>query len=336
MFLSKPKDMPYAEKKSMILLKNLPDSVRDSCIKIVTTIYIFILGGQSQDFIVPVWPDSIPGSIKDMTYIEALDTDKPNRILRVSNPQLLVYLPKSESSESKAAVLICPGGGYRRLAMDVEGYEVAGWLNSNGIAAIILKYRLPDDRIMINKKIGPLQDAQQAMRTIRKMANQWNINPKKTGVMGFSAGGHLAASLSTHFSDSLYLPKETFSTRPDFSILVYPVISMDSAITHSGSQRNLLGENPTEEDLHYFSLEKQVSTNTPPAFLIHAADDPYVSVMNSFGYFKALLSHKVKSEIHIYEKGGHGFGMGNIQYTNSDWTNAAIEWMRMHDFINRK
>ena len=334
LFPDNPKDMPYGGK--IIFLKNIPYSHRNSCIKIIVTVFIFILGGQSQDFIVPVWSDTIPGSIKDTSYIEALDTDKPNRILRVSNPQLLVYLPKSENSDSKTAVLICPGGGYRRLAMDVEGYDVAGWLNANDITAIILKYRLPDDRIMINKKIGPLQDALQAMRTIRKMAEKWNINPKKTGIMGFSAGGHLAASLSTHFSDSLYFSKVTFSARPDFSILVYPVISMDSVITHRGSQLYLLGENPTEKDLLYFSLEKQVSANTPPAFLVHAADDPYVSVMNSLGYFKALLRHKVKSEIHIYERGGHGFGMGNVQYTNSDWTNAVLEWMRMHDFINQK
>ena len=165
---------------------------------------------RAQDQVLNIWPDGAPGAIEDPEYTEGLATDKPNRILRVSQPTLSVYLPDAEKNTG-AAMLICPGGGYRRLAIDIEGYAIAAWLNDLGIAGFVLKYRLPSDSIMVNKTVGPLQDAQEAMRIIRRNAEAWHITPNKTGVSGFSAGGHLASTLSTHFSDSVYIPSDQTS-----------------------------------------------------------------------------------------------------------------------------
>src|SRR5512140_470117 len=194
------------------------------------------------------------------------------RCERVTNPDLTIFLPSGDKANG-AAVLICPGGGYGVLAFDHEGNAIAKWLNDNGIAGIILKYRLPSDRIMADKSVGPLQDAQEAMRIIRRNAADWKINPEKIGVIGFSAGGHLASTLSTHYNETVYQVKDNTSARPDFSLLIYPVVSFDSTITHRGTRNNLIGLRPDESQVRRFSNELQITMETPPAFLVHSADD---------------------------------------------------------------
>ena len=280
----------------------------------------------AQDLVLDVWPEGAPGAIENPEYREGLATDKPNRILRVSRPTVSVYLPK-ENKNTGAAVLICPGGGYRRLAVDVEGFELADWLNNSGIAGILLKYRLPSDSIMTDKTVGPLQDAQEAMRLIRRKAGEWGIDPQRTGVIGFSAGGHLAATLSTRFADPVYTPADTVSARPDFAILAYPVISMDSEIGHMGSRRRLLGDNPPDSLVRRYSNEKQVTGMTPPTFIFLAADDRSVLPENSIRYFRTLLKHGVDAELHIYRQGGHGFGLARSGGTESQWTGQCLAWL---------
>ena len=219
----------------------------------------------AQPMVLKLWPDGIPGSKNDPTYVENIvSTD--GRVTRANNvvtPDLTVFLPDPAKANG-AAVLICPGGGYGTLAFDHEGNAIARWLNDNGIAGIILKYRLPSDRIMTDKSVGPLQDAQEAMRVIRRNAAGWKIDPKKVGVIGFSAGGHLASTISTHYADKVYDVKDNTSARPDFSLLIYPVVSMDTTITHRGTRNNLIGPDPTEKNVYRFSNEKQITRDTPP------------------------------------------------------------------------
>jgi len=219
------------------------------------------------------------------------------------------------------------------LAIKHEGAEVAVWLNSLGITAFVLKYRLPDDAIMKDKTIGPLQDVQEAIRCVRRRANEWAIDPAKIGLMGFSAGGHLASSGATHFKDKVYELIDTISARPDFSILIYPVISMDPAITHQGSKNNLLGKNPADDLVMRFSNERQVNGQTPPTFLVHSIDDNAVPVQNSIDYTMALKKFNIPCELHIYEKGGHGYGLGRTNGTESTWPQACGKWLKARGYI---
>jgi len=283
---------------------------------------------RAQTSTVKVWPDGPPGAKADPSYREEtlMDQGKP-RVARVTDPVLLVYLPAPEKANG-AAVVICPGGGYIRLAIDHEGYDIAVWLNEMGVAGIILKYRLPSDAIMENKSVGPLQDAQEAIRIVRRRAREWNIEPNRIGVMGFSAGGHLASTASTHFDDQVYKPADATSARPDFSILLYPVISMQPPNVHKGSRNNLLGQNPSLELIDSFSNELRVTTETPPTFLVHSEDDSGVPVGNSISYFQALQRNKVPAELHIYQKGGHGYGLAKGRGTESTWPEACRAWLK--------
>jgi acetyl esterase/lipase len=244
---------------------------------------------------------------------------------------IYIFLPTREKATG-TAVLICPGGGYAALAFGHEGNAIASWLNDNGIAGIILKYRLPSDLIMKDKSIGPLQDAQEAMRIIRRNAVAWNIDPKKVGVIGFSAGGHLASTLSTHYADKVYDVADTISARPDFSLLIYPVITMDSSFTHAGSRKNLIGDKPSDEAIKSFSNELQVNEKTPPAFMVHSADDQTVPVKNSIVYYEQLVKYKIPSELHIFQKGGHGYGLGGSKDTQSAWPGLCINWLKASGF----
>ena len=201
----------------------------------------------------------------------------------------------------------------------MKGRPLQQSLTNWGITAFVLKYRLPSDSIMKQKSIGPLQDGQEAVRIVRRHAAEWKIDPHKIGIMGFSAGGHLAVAVSTQYGDSVYTPIDTTSARPDFSILVYPVISMDSTISHAVSRINLLGEHPSEELVRRFSNELQVTPQTPPAFLVQAVDDLSVPIENSIRYLLALRKNKVPAELHLYESGGHGFGLGKSNGTESSW-----------------
>jgi len=187
---------------------------------------------------------------------------------------------------------------------------------------------------MKNKSIAPLQDGQEAIRIVRRNAKEWGIDPHKIGIMGFSAGGHLASTVSTHFNEKVYEPKDSTSARPDFSLLIYPVISMNSAITHRGSRENLIGKHPSREMVKHFSNALQVTATTPPAFMIHSMDDGTVPVENSIEYALAMKKHNIPCELHIYEHGGHGYGLGKRNSgTESSWTKACEKWLQVKGFI---
>lgn len=283
----------------------------------------------SQKKIVNLWKGEIPGGIENSTYKEEVFKleDGKIRIRKVTNPTLTIFIPKVKM-KSQTAIVICPGGGYTHLAVDSEGEEIAAWLNKEGITAAVLKYRLPDNTIMKNKSVAPLQDAQEAIRILRRNAAVYNINPDKIGVMGFSAGGHLASTLALHYDAEVY-PHDTISAKPDFQILIYPVISMQPEITHSGSQNNLLGSKASKEQRDYFSGELNVTKDTPPAFIVHAEDDKTVPVINSINYFLALKNKNISAELHIYQAGGHGFGLAaNRNINASQWPLQCITWLK--------
>ena len=248
---------------------------------------------------------------------------------KVSRPTLTAFLPDADKATG-AAVVICPGGGYGVLVMQGEGFNTAKYFQQKGIAAFVLKYRLPSDATMNDKSIGPLQDAQQAIRVVRMRAKEWNIDTARVGIMGFSAGGHLASTASTHFNEKLLPNPEGVNLRPAFSLLVYPVISMNDKLGHVGSTTALLGKNPSPEKVTMFSNDEQVTTNTPPAFLIHAADDNVVNVDNSINYFQALRKQKIPAELHIYPKGNHGFV---LRWPADDWMSLCIRWMTESGWI---
>jgi acetyl esterase/lipase len=247
----------------------------------------------------------------------------------VFTPTLTVYLPPKEKANG-AAVIVCPGGGYGALVMNKEGFAIAEYFAKQGVAAFVLKYRLPDDKIMKDKSVGPLQDAQQAITLIRQNARQWNVDTTKVGIMGFSAGGHLASTAGTHFNHPVIAVKPRVSVRPDFMILVYPVISMTDSLGHRGSRDNLLGKNPSSEKIQLFSNELQVTAQTPPAFLIHAGDDKVVDVDNSISFYEALRHKKIPSEMHIYPKGDHGFV---LKMPVEEWMNVCTKWMKHSGFL---
>jgi len=292
-----------------------------------------ILDINAQNTVLKIWPDGVPGFIKNDSYIEksTLKDDMPTRYEKVTEPTISVFLPPAEKATG-TAVLICPGGGYGVLAFDHEGFAIARWLNENGIAGIILKYRLPSDLIMEDKSVGPLQDAQEAMRIIRRNAPDWNINPGKIGVIGFSAGGHLASTLSTHYAEKVYDVPDTASARPDFSLLIYPVISFNGSIAHAGSRRNLIGENPSYDAIRHFSNELQITAKTPPAFLVHSADDNAVPFKNSIVYSEGLQRNNIPVEMHIFHKGGHGYGLSVNNGTQSAWPELCMKWLKAMGF----
>jgi len=269
------------------------------------------------------------GSVKNESYSEksTLTGEIVSRYEKVTDPTITVFLPPYEKATG-AAVLICPGGGYEVLAFDHEGIAIARWLNDNGIAGIILKYRLPSDLIMTDKSVGPLQDAQEAIRIIRRNASEWKINPREIGVIGFSAGGHLASTLSTHFTEKVYEVKDTTSARPDFSLLIYPVISFNTSFTHAGSRKNLIGDNPSDNAVRHFSNELQITENTPPTFLVHSSDDKAVPVRNSIVYFEGLVSRNIPAEMHVFQKGGHGYGLSINKETQSAWPDLCLSWLK--------
>jgi acetyl esterase/lipase len=240
----------------------------------------------------------------------------------VTAPTLEVYLPEKDKATG-TAVVICPGGGYSVVVYQGEGISTAKEFAKNGIAAFVLKYRLPDDSTMVDKSIGPLQDAQQAIKVVRENAAKWGINPGKIGIIGFSAGGHLASTEATHYSKALIENSNNTSLRPDFQILVYPVISMQDALTHKDSRTQLLGKNPSKETIDLYSNELQINENTPPAYLTHAADDNLVDVDNSISYFERLRHSKVPVEMHIYPKGGHGF-----VFRHEGWMEPLFKWIK--------
>lgn len=291
-------------------------------------ICLIVIGGSlsAQTKVIDIWNGKIPDAKHNDKFKQSVDTvadwvDK----FSIVNPCLYFY-PAPEAKATGTAVIICPGGAYWGLAIKHEGEQVAKWLNSLGVTAFVLKYRLPDDSIMENKSIGPMQDGQRAIRLVRSHAKEWGINPAKIGIMGFSAGGHLASTLSTHYNEKVYESDDLTSAKPDFSVLIYPVISMDSSTTHWGSRVNLLGNSPAVEMVKHFSNELQVNGETPPAFMVHSLDDDAVPVQNSINYSLALHKFHIACELHLYPTGKHGYGMGKSTNTESFWTDACRKW----------
>ena len=268
-------------------------------------------------------------------YSSEIPNSKPSKIKEsgegiyrdVTNPTLEYFKPNPEKANGTAIILV-PGGGYSVVVYQGEGVGNAKSLAEQGIAAFVLKYRLPNDDIMEDRKIGPLQDAQQAIKLVRENAEKWGIDASRIGIMGFSAGGHLASSAATHFETSYIDNPNNTSLRPDFQILVYPVISMTSDLTHGGSRDALIGKTPSEDDVTLFSNEQQVKENTPPAYLTHTADDTTVDVDNSISYFESLRHHKVDAEMHIYPKGGHGF-----IFRHQGWMDPLFAWLKRNDWM---
>ena len=266
-----------------------------------------------------LWPGGAPGARGQ------LPADKPS---------ITVYRPVGEKANG-AAVLVCPGGGYGHLAVGHEGRDVGLWLNSLGVTALVLRYR-------IAPRYGhpaPLQDAQRALRTIRARAGEWKVDPRRIGILGFSAGGHLASTASTHFDGGDRRaddPVERVSCRPDFTILVYPVISLVAPFTHRGSRNNLMGPDAPPRLLEKFSSERQVTPRTPPAFLVHTSGDRGVPAENSIAFYMALRKANVAAELHIYEKGRHGFGLAPGDPVLSSWPRRCEGWLRARDLLERR
>jgi len=280
--------------------------------------------------VIPLYDGEIPNSVPSVNT-EKTTNDGFIAITNVSVPTLTVYKPKKQSA-TKSAVIICPGGGYGMLAAGHEGIDVAKALNDMGITAFILKYRLPNDAIMKDKAIGPLQDVQRAFQLVRENAAKYNIDPAKLGIMGFSAGGHLAATASTQYKRQVIdNPKHT-SLRPDFSILLYPVISFNDALTHMGSRDNLVGKNPSADVIKLYSNELQVTKDTPKAFLVHSADDGAVPVGNSIAYYEALFKNGIYGEMLLYPHGEHGYGMNN-KTTADKWMDNLKNWLVAEKFL---
>ncbi|HSC52004.1 MAG TPA: alpha/beta hydrolase [Phnomibacter sp.] len=271
-----------------------------------------------------LYNSSIPNS-KPCPNIESSEwMDNVTRISKVSVPTLTLYKPANPNGIS---VIICPGGGYEILAFDLEGTRVAEAMNKWGVTAFVLKYRLPDDISNMDRSMAPLMDAQQAIRLVRSKATEWGLEKNKIGIMGFSAGGHLASTAATHFtSNADATNNDSTSVRPDFAILIYPVISFDTAITHQGSKNNLIGAKASEAHVKLYSNELQVTAQTPPSFLMHAGDDDTVPVENSIRYYQACIKYKVPVEMHLYPKGGHGFGMYN-ETTSDNWMERLQNWL---------
>jgi acetyl esterase/lipase len=282
--------------------------------------------------VIKVWSEKIPGAIENSAIQgnNILSKNIFERFMIVTDPTLSIYFPTNKKTNN-TAIIICPGGGYKRLVISHQGNDVVSWLNQNGIVGVVLNYRLPNDTIMENKMIGPLEDIQEAIRIVRRNAEQWNINPDKIRVMGFSAGGHLVSIAATHFNEKFY-ETDSESARPDFTCLIYPVISMNLKITYKGSRRNLLGDNPEQKFIDAFSNELQVTQDTPPAFIVHAADDSSVPVENSIQYFLALKSKNVIAELHIYLAEVHGFGLAKNRGTESWWTVVCLNWLKENQF----
>lgn len=279
--------------------------------------------------IFPLWEKGkIPNYQKSNGKEEVPDRDIIF-IKNIQEPTIEVLLP-SKKSANGMAVIICPGGGYGGVSYDWEGTDVGKWLNSRGIAAFVLKYRMPQAESVVTSYKAPIQDAQRAIRFIRANAAKYNVDVNKVGVMGFSAGGHLASTLATHFETSYYSPiddMDTLSTRPDFAMLIYPVISMKNGVTHKGSQMNLLGKNASEELILQFSNELRVTEKTPVSFLIHSENDNAVPIENSILFYQALVKNKVPATMHFYPKGGHGYGLGKSNPEAPDWSAVAQEWL---------
>lgn len=274
---------------------------------LVFILALFVTRLKAQE-IRPLYKDSIPNSIGKIAPADA--------------PTITIYKPEKPNG---AAVIIFPGGAYAFLAFDEEGTKIAEAFKTKGVTAFVVKYRLPSDATMRDKSMGPLQDAQQAIKLVRMNAAEWSLDKNKIGIAGYSAGGHLASTLGTHSGRSYIPNKENTDLRPDFMILVYPVISMNKDLTHVGSRVNLIGDNPTPEKIAFFSNEEWVNNNTPPAYITHTNDDMVVSVNNSLAFYQAMLKGGIPAELHLFPTGNHGFTQ---RLPVNEWLDPMIWWMK--------
>ena len=295
-------------------------------------IWVFlIMVASTQAFgqpVMPLYEGKIPNSIKSAD--KEFETSW-HFLAKVSRPTLTVYTPPAGSANG-TAVIVCPGGGYNSLNIKMEGYSVAEQLNALGITAFVLKYRIPDDSTMVDKAFGPMQDAQRAIMVVKTNAKKWNIDTTKIGIIGFSAGGHLAASTGTHFNKWFIDNPAKVSLRPNFMILVYPVISFADSIGHQDSKNALIGKNANANQVTYFSNELQVTADTPPAFILHAGDDGLVSVKNSIAFYLALQKNKVPAGMHIFPKGEHGFFN---EPAHSTWFKYCAQWLQENGWVKQ-
>lgn len=279
---------------------------------------------------IEIWNNEVPNSQKSNSE-EKWDQSEWGTlwVTHVQKPTIEVFLPTRRTATG-TGVLICPGGGYAGLAYDWEGTDIAKWLNSKGIAAFVLKYRLPADASVQTNYKAPLQDAQRAMRYIKTNKEQFHLKDGQIGVMGFSAGGHLASTLGTLYNKEVYTSKDSIdniSAKPDFLALIYPVISMQQGVTHQGSKDQLLGKNPSEIVTDEFSNELNVNAETSPTFLIHSTNDGAVPVQNSLRFYQALVANKVPAAMHIFPTGGHGYGLGLENKATQQWTSLFETWI---------
>ena len=253
------------------------------------------------------------------------------QMINVSQPTIEVFLP-AKVKANRASIIVFPGGGYVGLTWNTEGPSMGQFFQDHGIAAFVVKYRLPSDKTMIDKSLGPIEDAEQAMILVRQRATQWHLDPNRVGIIGFSAGGHLASTLGTHFTKDYVSNPEHINLRPDFMILCYPVISMDPKIAHMGSRIALLGQNPPEEQVRLFSNELQVTKDTPPTLLLHAADDGLVDVDNSIRIFEALRHAGVPVDMTVFRKGEHAF----VLLPRDQWLSIVMNWIETNGWMNQK
>jgi acetyl esterase/lipase len=278
-----------------------------------------------------LYPSGVPNSkAAPANYIEKNDK---GWMTNVTQPTLTPYFPEKGKANG-TAIIVIPGGAYAGLAVNHEGADVAKKFAQAGVAAFVLKYRLPSDAIMSDRSIGPLQDAQRAMQLVRERAAEWKLDVNKIGIIGFSAGGHLASTLGTHYSKAVIDNKANTNLRPDFMVLMYPVITMGQ-LTHGGSKENLIGKNASAEQVELYSNEKQVTANTPTTFLVHAQDDDVVPVQNSLIFYEAMLKAGAKAEMHLYQAGGHGFGLNN-KTTQDQWFERCVNWMAANGWLTTK
>lgn len=288
-----------------------------------------------------LWNNVAPGSEKVVLKEEILERSKnPNlkdrAAINIKTPTITAYVPKKQNG---VGILVIPGGGYERVVLDKEAEELSPWLNGEGITYFVLKYRLPKNNHK-NKEIVPLQDAQRAMKIIRNYSKDWGLDKNKLGVMGFSAGGHVASTLSSKYDEKVYEKTDKIddiSARPDFQILGYPVITMMEPYAHKGSKKYLLGENPDMSLVEKFSMERNVYEALPMTFIMHATDDKSVPVENSIEYYKSLRGKNIPVELHLYQDGGHGYSIrGTIGKSVANWTSVVTNWLKANKIIEEQ
>lgn len=300
------------------------------------TLFILIVFYSVQCFAqeyMSLWPE---GKMPNSKGMNLQDSVVNQRIYQVGNPGMWIFLVPKEASKG-GAVVIFPGGGYHHETYNLAGWQLAKWFNTFGVSAFVVKYRLPNSPDLNNRAIAPMQDAQRALRIIRANANAWNINPQKIGVMGTSAGCHVASTIGTHFEDVSAIGDslDRYSYSANFMILVSPVIDLGT-YAHIGSRENLLGKNASKDLIDKYSNQLHVTSKTPPAFLVHALNDKTVPVKNSLLFYQALVDSGVPASLHIFPQGAHSIGLRNNPGSTQLWPSLCEEWMKEMGFVEEK